>query len=132
MRRPFIAAVALVLLLLAGCQRLNYEKTVNLDSSTTYQTATFDGPRGDQKVTVTATSTKEPVNVFLILTDDLKEGERAALNRILPKKALGGQEGAKEISFEVTVPAKKEFTVFVGEAKRAGRSTEVNLSVKGR
>lgn len=128
MRRPLFAAVALALLLLVGCQRLNYEKTFTLDAP--YWTASFDAPRGDQKVTVTATSTEEPINVFLILTEDTKEGERAAESQIKPEKALGARENSKEISFEATVPAKKEFTVFISLAKGARRKTDIKLSVK--
>ena len=130
MRRLLSFAAALALLPV-GCQRLSFEKTYSL-GSTHYWTAAFDAPRGEQKVTVTASSTKEPVNVFLILEEDLTEGEQAALNRVIPKKALGGQESAKEISFEVTVPAKKSFVVFIGEAKGFARGTDVKLSVKGR
>ena len=131
-RPPLLTAMALALLILAGCQRLNYEHTFDLDGGIAYHRARFDAPRGDQKVTVTATSTKEPVTVFLVLADDEKEGERAADRRIKPEKALGGQENAKEISFEATIPAKKEFVVFLCTANGAGRITDVKLSVKGR
>jgi hypothetical protein len=131
MRRPLLAAVALALLILAGCKGLNYETTLTFDEKISYKTATVAAPRSEQKVTVTATSTKEPINVFVVLADDEKEGEHAAERRIKSEKALGGQENAKEISFEVTVPAKKEFIVFVSTAKGAGRVTEVKLSVKG-
>ena len=63
---------------------------------------------------------------------DKAEAERAISRRINPQKALGGQENAKEISFEATVPAKKEFMVYIATAKGAGRTTDVKLSVKGR
>lgn len=132
MRRFLFPAVALALLTLLGCQRLNYEQTYSLDEGVAYQTAKFDAPRGDQRLTVTATSTKEPVNVFIVLAEDENEGIRAVSRRTNPKKVLGGQENAKEISFDATIPAKKEFILFVCTAKGARRITDVKISVKGR
>ena len=130
MRRPLLAAVALPLLILAGCQRLNYERDFTLDASTS-QTFTIAAPRGDQKLTVTATSSKEPIIVFVVLAEDKAAGDAAAANRIQPKKALGGQENAKEISFEATIPSGKEFIVYVRMGKNARGTTDVKLSVKG-
>jgi hypothetical protein len=131
-RPPLLAAVALALLTLGGCKRWSYESTLSFEKNDNFRKVTVDAPRSEQKVTVTATSTKEPINVFVVLAEDEKEGEQAADRRIKPEKALGGQANAKEISFEATIPAKKEFIVFVCTANGPGRETEVKLSVKER
>jgi hypothetical protein len=130
------AALAWTLLGLAGCgQPLKVEKTVKLDPGY-YETYTFDAPRGEQKLTVTA-SADQPVSVWVFLADDLKV-DKDTLNPVLDRAvaAKSGQaiakaeEPQKEVSIEGTVPAKKEFRVLV---KNTGKeSAEVKLTVKGK
>lgn len=132
MHRLCFAVVTLAVLVLAGCQRLNRETTFTFTATIPYCEAAFDGPRDDQQLTVTATSTKEKINVYVILEGDREAVVNDLLNKTKPRKLLAGEENSRDISFETTVPAKKDFVVFVNTAKGAGSNTEVKLHVKGR
>jgi len=120
-----------MLLVLAGCQKLNYEKETTLDAKTDFREFTFEPPSGDQKISVKASS-DTPVNVWLVLEDDKDQTSSEILTGKKPAKALGGDANAKEIDFEVTVPAKKGFVVFIGRGKGPSTDAKVKLNVKGR
>jgi hypothetical protein len=84
----------------AGCQsKLNYNDTMELEPGEE-QTRTIDGPSKDGKVKIDISSSPNPVNVKIHL-----EGEK--------KSPLVTKDSVTTESFEVTIPAKKNFEIAV-------------------
>jgi hypothetical protein len=113
--------------LLAGCQRLNYEKTLKV-SPGEYPVIDFDAPRSEQKVTVQVTSPGVPISAYLV-----KESDKTAANEALdrakaPAALLGSKEKAEDIQFEATVPARTGYTLLL----RSNKATDVKIKVTGR
>ena len=130
MRRLPLWALAGLLVVLAGCQKLNYEKEATLDRATPYLEYIFEGPQGEMKVNVKATA-DQPVTVSVVLDEDKESALATVVNGKKPAKALAGEEDKKEIDFEATIPSKKSFVVFVAPGKGT-RSATVKLNVKGK
>jgi len=131
MRRLPRGTLAVLLLVLAGCQRLNYEKETTLDPSTDPLEYTFDGPPGEAKVNVKVDS-NQPVNVWVVLEEDKDSALAVVLSTKKPAKALAGQENTKAADFEATIPAKKNFVVLVTHGKGMHGSANVRLNVKSK
>ena len=121
--------LAVLLLVLAGCQRLNYEKEATLDLATTYLEYTF--PRGETKVNVKATS-DQPVSIWVVPEEDQESSGKEIKSGRKPAKALAGEENQKEIDFEAAIPDKTSFVVFVAQGKGMRNTATVKLSVKGK
>jgi hypothetical protein len=121
-------ALSALILALVGCQqRLSIEKTVSLEPSAIAAPALVDGPKSDQKIKVEFSSTDSPVNVFVILGKDenviLRELERAT-----PKvDAVASKSGAKDGVLEATIPAGKDYGVYLNGA---AKKTQVTVKVK--
>src|SRR5947209_19805840 len=58
-----------LLALVAGCQRLNYDKTLTVDGGIPFL-VNWDPPRYEQRLTVTVTSTGTPVSAYLVKESD--------------------------------------------------------------
>ncbi len=131
MRRLPLLALALALAALAGCQRLNYKKTFNLDIGESPE-AEFgiDGPAREQKITVQVTA-DEPVKVYVFLEEDAQAARDAIDKFNKPAQALAGKENEKEVSLEATIPAKKGYFVYVGLGNKV-RKAKGELHVQGR
>jgi hypothetical protein len=120
--------LALALLLAAGCQRLNDERTVTVEG-TGWNTLDSDPPRYEQKVTVTVSSPEAPLDVYLVKAAD-KEAMQEALDKDKDKPvALAKQEKAKETTLEATVPAKTGFTIFL--VGTTGKTVQAKVKVVG-
>jgi len=129
MRRLPLWTVAVMLLVLAGCQKLNWEKEATLGDGKRW---VIQGAQSEQKLTVKVTS-DEPVIAFVVLKDDEEAGEVGLQTRKKPSKALAGAEEDKEVEFEVTVPAKQDFVVCVGPGRKAKKlDQQVKVSVKSK
>jgi len=126
MRRAFGRASCLILLVLVGCHKLNYEKSESLSPGET-KTYTVEAPKGDQKVRVVARSSEGPVSVYLVLQHEAQAVEAAITGGHTPPKdkVLAGAEKQNEVTLDATVPAKNEFTVIVG-----GASKKTTITVK--
>jgi hypothetical protein len=128
MRRLPLWTVAGTLLVLAGCQKLSWEKEANLGAGKRW---VIEGPQSEQKLTVKVTA-DEPVIAFIVLKDDEGAGDAGLQSRKKPSKALAGVEEENEIEFEVTVPAKKDFVVCVGPGKKAKKDPHAKVTVKSK
>lgn len=116
-----------VALLVAGCQRVNVEKTINLTAGAV-EVSIIDAPRSQQKVKVSITSA-DPIDVDVVLEankaavmETLLSGKRPAADKVLASK-----EKVKSDALSATIPAGKEYAIlFSGAAK----TTEVKVNVK--
>jgi hypothetical protein len=121
--------LAAVLAVLPGCgQRLNYETTVHL-SDGDVQLVLVDPPRSEQNVTVTATSSSSPVDVYLVLDKDKEAAKQTLLDRRKPAAVLAGVAKTRDATLEATIPAKSGFAILLGGASK---QSEVRVRVTGR
>src|SRR5690348_9407558 len=102
MRRLLLCGLAVLLLVPAGCQKLNFEKEATLETATRYHEYTFDAPRGEQNINVKVTA-DEPVNVWVVLDEDKEVALTSVERREKPAKTRGGKESSKEIDFDATI-----------------------------
>ncbi len=97
----------------AGCQsRLNQDETIEFEPGDE-KTKIIDGPSKDGKVKIDISSSPNPVDVKIYL-----EGEK--------KTPLVTKESVATESFEVTIPAKKNFMITVTALKK----TTVSLKAR--
>jgi hypothetical protein len=123
-----LLVVAICLLGTAGCQKLDYEKTVNLGAGEV-QAISIGPPTREQKITVVASSTGSTLNVCLVLEKDVEAAKQAMLDGKAPKEPLASKEKAQEATLEATVPAKTGYAIVLGGASK---SCEVKVKVTGR
>jgi hypothetical protein len=125
-----LSLVALVLLL-AGCQRLNEDRTVDLEPQS-IKYVSVDPPRSQQQVTVLVSSPGVPVDVHLVA-----EGEKDAAMKSLElgkrlessKLLTAAQLNVESATLEATVPARTGFTVLLSGARK---KAAVHLKITGR
>src|SRR4051794_34588667 len=100
--RSFTVLTAAACLFLAGCQKLNVERSYAMQEGQT-EALIVDAPKFKQKVDVTVTSTQAPVNAGIYHETDGK-----------PSGApLASQKNAKEITLSADIEAKKGFLIQV-------------------
>src|SRR5262249_28364341 len=85
MRRPALVTLGVLLVALAGCSKLNYEKTFTLDSPHDHWEAEFPSASGARKVQVTA-SAPSAINVCVVLIEDKADAEEALRRGTKPGK----------------------------------------------
>jgi hypothetical protein len=120
MRRPVCAAVALALVLTAGCRGpLNVETTVHLDPVDSSKPLLIDPPTYDQQVTVTVSSPVE-VDAYLVLEKDRKAAEDALAAGKKPTAVLDEKEKATEATLTGKVPGKTASAVVFSNARKTG------------
>ena len=121
-----LSVVAFALLTVAGCQRLNVEKTVDVDPAEIKGTV-IDGPKSEQKIKVEFNSTASPINVHVVLgKDDSKVIEE--LFKPAPKLDIRGKaEKSQSGTVEATIPAGQDYGVYLSGAKK---KTQVSLKIK--
>ncbi|MFO0808429.1 MAG: hypothetical protein U0746_07385 [Gemmataceae bacterium] len=108
-----VASVGLVLLV--GCQsRLKYERAFAVGPGDSNKSI-IDGPKYDQKVTVTLTTTG-PVDLDVYLAKDAVQDGK-------PKTLLGSLTQSSGGQLDVQVPAKQEFIVEVSNARKEAKCT---------
>ena len=124
------AMMALSVVMVQGCQRLNEEQNVTLGVGEV-KGLSIEPPRSEQKVTVTVTSSASPVDVYVVL-----DPNRAAVSQSLEKgmapeasKVLASQKKVQEASLEATIPAKTAYAVVLAGATK---DTQVKLKIQGR
>jgi hypothetical protein len=132
--RSRLAIVSLVALLsLVGCQKLNFEKTYNMQPLEV-RDLIFTAPAYQQKVTVTITTTTAGVSSYLCKEDDqtrvmlsLNADKQPPASLLLGSRV--SEHGAESYQFEATVPAKTPYVLLLKAGKQA---TEVKVKVVGR
>ncbi len=130
--RNFLGTVAAASLLVLGCsQRVNSEKTLEMEPGDVNVPFIVDAPRRDQAVTVTVRpESGAPVDVFVVL-----DAERPAAMDDLgknrpPKNTLASQQKLeKETVLTATVPGGNNYAVIVRNTKK---STKVGIKLEGR
>jgi hypothetical protein len=115
-------------LLAAGCQRVNVEHTVQVEPEQV-KAITIDPPRGDQKVSVTASSPGVPVSVYLVLEKDRQAAIGALENYKTPANVLASKEKVEQATLEATVPAKNGYAILLTAS--GGKKADVKLKVTG-
>jgi hypothetical protein len=123
------AALAALLAGLAGCQKLNYEKTITV-APAEVQAILVDAPSGEQKLTVDINPNGVAVDVYVVLEDKHEAVKQKLLGGGKPDPAdiRGGQEKLEGGKVEATIPAGKGFAVLIGNARK---KTEVKVKVTG-
>ncbi|HTU17581.1 MAG TPA: hypothetical protein VMG10_05910 [Gemmataceae bacterium] len=114
--------------LLAGCQRLNDERTFTIPPLA-IQLIEYSEPRYQQKVTIHISSPGAPVTAYLVPAKDKDEAQKQMDNNKAPAAPLAGKEKAEEITLEATVPAKTAFVLMVRADKK---KAEVHIKTTGR
>jgi hypothetical protein len=120
--------LACALLALAGCQKVNYEKSLSLTPDEV-QLIDFDGPRGEQKITVTISSAGAPVNAYLVRKEDAQTAKECVLNGKPPPKPFDSKEKAEEITLNATIPPQTGYTLVLSPV---GKKAEVKVKVSGK
>ncbi len=126
-RAPVVCSLLAGLLLAGACQRLHFEKDYGIDPLSD-QSLTFDAPRYEQNLTVEVHSPGAPLSVYLVKSAEVNKARVALQNGKAPPGALGGKEPAEDVSFNATVPAGTEFTVFLYNPQRKGASAKVKVT----
>jgi predicted component of type VI protein secretion system len=129
-RACLTCGLLLVLLLpLAGCQRLNFEKTYTVEP-TAFQQIELSPPRYQQKLTVEVKSPDSPVSVYVIKLADKDRAEQALYKDKAPEGALASKEKSENVTVETTIPAGTEVAVLI---KNVGKkSSQVSVKITGR
>jgi len=121
-------ALLAALLLLAGCQRLDLEKTLHVPVGEVHKLF-IDPPRSDQKVTAQITSPGAPVSAYLVLESESDAAQKKMMDHEAPAKPLAGKDKAEDITLETTVPAKKGFVLLL---RSDTNDADVKVKVTGR
>ena len=129
MRTTAKLALCVAFFSLTGCQRVNYEKTIQVDPLGV-QEIVIDAPRSDQKVTVAVSSPGAAVNVYLVLEKDKQAAVEALQADKKPANLLASKEKAEEATVEATVPAKNGYAVLLSSA--SGKKSDVKVKVTGK
>ncbi|QVL33109.1 hypothetical protein KIH39_04110 [Telmatocola sphagniphila] len=114
--------------LLSGCaSKVRFEADANISADSAFNRI-IDGPTKDQKVRVEISGATEPVNVYVFLHKDAEKAEDAimALKSETPLW-LEKKLKVKEASFEVQIPAKQEFHIYI-QADHKSTSAKVKVN----
>src|SRR5947209_11809664 len=107
-----VIAVLPVVLLLAGCQKLNVTKSFQLEPGDT-KGVIVDAPKKDQKIAVSVKSAAGPVDVYVILI----KADTEDLGKLMEDKnagaVLGSQKQTQDATLEATVPGGSKFAAVV-------------------
>lgn len=135
MRTCLLTGVMVLLVLTAGCQRLNHEKEIDLEQFTVYK-AMFDAPTYNQKVTATIEPKDSAVSAYLVTDANLKAVEKALQENTAPDAKLAlAQKTAKRgdpkenFTIEASVPAKTAFALVLYTPQK---NTKVKFKVVGK
>jgi hypothetical protein len=115
-------------LLTAGCQKLNFEKTQALGPGDV-RSFEIDAPKRDQTVSIEVSSSAAPITVCVATEDRSSAVEQALVSGKKPEGTLAHKEKVQNETIEVTAPAKKKFVVFLAEASK---ETQVSVKIKGK
>ena len=113
------------LLSMAGCQKLEVEKTYKM-SPGQIQIMEIDPPKRDQDVSVAITATG-PLDVYIAKDTDAREAnEKIAA----PKNPLGAKQGIEKDTVTAKVPAKTGYGIVLLNAKKKDTDVTLKLTAK--
>jgi hypothetical protein len=127
-RRRLVRIGCLAVLLAPACQRLNYEKSFEIDADDV-QAVLIDPPRSDQKVSISVSATGSPVDVYVVLEKDKPAAMKRLKDFQKPENTLAAKEKVQSDTLEATVPAKSGFVVLLANAKK---TAQVQLKITGK
>jgi hypothetical protein len=117
-----LISVTLMALTSLGCgAKVKFEKEDEVGGEG--KTYAADAPSENHKLKVEATS-DQPVDVLIFMSSDYKKQETEAPDST---KALAKKVNATNISLDVTIPRKEEFTVVV--ASTTGKAAKFKLKM---
>jgi hypothetical protein len=116
------------MLLLAGCQRLNEERTLHVTVGAVHQ-IDISPPRFEQKVTARISSPGAPVSAYLVRQADSEAAKNRMMENKAPATPLAGKDKAEDITLEATVPAKTGFVLLL---RADQKDADVAVKVTGR
>ena len=112
------------LLPLSGCGSI-VDYTGEFELGDAPMISTVEAADSDQRVKIEVTA-GGPVNVIVMLSEDVTDATTfAAQSGKKPEKALGASLKSETASFEVSVPAGKEFQIITGQS--GGEKVNVTL-----
>lgn len=104
-------ATCLSLWVIVGCgPRLSNQQVLSLDAND-IRTIIVDPAGSEQTVTVSAKAAGSPVNVFVYLSEDDEEVDRAITLGQSSDKIIASQTESTDILLEAKIPADKEASV---------------------
>ena len=118
--------VGIVFLVLPGCQKLVYQKTIKLKVGGV-ETFLIDAPRSTQQVTVTVSSPGTEVDACIVLERDRMAAETALRIEERPSDTLA-QDRGEDLTLSATIPARSGFSIIISGAQKP---CEVKLRVTG-
>lgn len=125
-----LGLLAMVLLASSSWLRqkpLNDERTA-LVKAGTVNTIEYDAPIQDQQVTITTSSPGVPVDVYVVLQDNLQKAQDALQGGAPPENTVASQKKTEQASLEAKVPAKKGFAVLINNS--VNNNKDANVKVK--
>jgi hypothetical protein len=123
-RGHLLAAVGLASLVMAGCQRINQERTIHLESGDV-QAIIVDPPSNEQKIMVKITS-GSPIDAYVVLERDLQTAKQALLDSRSVKTALASKQKDQNPTLEATIPSRNGFAILLAGARK---STEAKVKI---
>ncbi len=129
--QPLACLLVSAFLACAGCQRINMEKTVDLDTQEAKAPFIVDAPSRDQDVTVIVTPEKgTPVDVYVVQEKDSAAALADLTNQRPPKNSLASlTKVASEGKVTAKVPSKNAYAVIVGNSSKP---TKVGIRLEAR
>ena len=122
--------VGALVLVVAGCQPVNYETSVAIQPGTIHPVE-ISAPSRDQNIKVTVSASVAPVSVYVVLQKDREAVEAAILSYKTPdaSKVLASQEKTENATLDAKIPAGSDYAVLVynGPVKTA----QVKITIKG-
>src|SRR4051794_2587226 len=133
--RKAMTMLAVVLLTLTGCQKLNYSNTPELKLGEVWS-ASFSAPTYAQEVRATIEPESCSVSAYLVKESDAEAVQSAldANKEPDPKLVLAGKtfkrnDSRQDFVLEATIPAKTPYRLFINGGKQP---TKVKTKVAGK
>jgi len=131
--RKCLSILAVVLVVVAGCQKLNYEKTVEVPTAGTFEIE-FSEPAYAQAVEVSISPDSEPVSAYIVKKSDLETargkcapGKAPPADLVLDGKTFKETDSRQDFTLKATIPAKTAYAVLLS----GGKKTNVKVKVLG-
>jgi len=110
----------MVLMATAGCQKLSnpvlVDETISVPSLEN-KSKIIDGPKQDQKVSITAQSSEGNFDLYVVFESDAKRVmDELSEPRPVTGNVLGKKTKTKDASLDVSIPAGKGFAVIVSNS----------------